>query len=112
MGDLISLYSLKGSGALRCLDPEAAPDVRMYSLRMHLRTSSSIYHQRFLQWMILCLLLSWKQIELFCSRKCGVILDRLRASYLHLALDDIEDIIDGEPWGEVLLRSKAQSEYE
>jgi len=47
-----------------------------------------------------------QEIVLFCFEKCGVMLDRLRGFYPRLALDGIEDVVDGEPQrGKVLLCS-------
>jgi len=44
---------------------------------------------------------------IFRSRKCMVVLDRLRASYPWLVLNSTEDFVDGEPQrGEVLFLSE------
>jgi len=51
-------YGWVGGGVLDCPASEVTPRVSMYSLRKPLRTNSSRYLQRLLQWMVLCPLLS------------------------------------------------------
>ena len=54
-----------------------------------------------------------KETVLFCSGKCRVVLDRLRASYPQLVLDGIENLIDLKPqWGEVLFRFEGSKQIQ
>ena len=77
---------------LSCPDPEAAPKVRMYSLRKSWWIRSFRYYRRLLKWTVV----SYIVVEgaVLCSDEGKIMLDWLQAPDSRLVLDSTKDFID------------------